>query len=158
MKTIFFLTCFTLFVQIISSQEIEMTYGLLGYHFEQNDEKIKLKEVIKATESNPEANLMIKKGRKNKTVADVLSFVSGGLIGIPLGQSIAGGDPNWTLAYIGGGIALVAIPFTLRSLNKINKGVDKYNLSLKTASLKPSFEPEFHLITSSNGLGITMRF
>ena len=158
MKNVLFLICFTSVIQIISSQEIEMTLGFLGYQFEQNGEKINLKEVIKATESNPEANLIIKQGKKIKTVVDILSVVGGGLIGIPLGQSITGGDPNWTLAYIGGGITLVAIPFSLGSFNKINKGIDKYNLSLKTASLKSHFKPEFHLITTSNGLGITMQF
>lgn len=131
--------------------------NLMGYRFEQNGQKLTWKELVNATESNIDANELIKKARTHNTISNVLASTGGVLIGIPIGQSISDRDPNWTLAYIGAGIAVIGIPFTFSAFNKTNEGVDKYNLSLKsTSSFK--FEPEFRIISNSNGVGLSMNF
>ena len=153
-KSILILIAF-LFLSSSYGQEIEMKLNLLGYKFTQNDERLSWKELVKATESNYEANLLIKKARTNRTVYTITQFIGGFLIGIPIGQSISDQDPNWTLAYIGGGISLASIPFAFSTFNNANQGVDKYNLGLKSAS---HFNPEFKLFATGNGLGISMNF
>ena len=114
------------------------------------------KELTKATESNPEANLLIK-AKSHNTISNILEIVGGGLIGIPLGLSMTDRDTNWTLAYIGGGIAAIGIPFTFSAFNKVNEGVDKYNLSLKPVSTF-EFKPQFKIIANGKGVGLSMTF
>lgn len=157
MKRIVFLIIGIFFFNSSFGQEIEMKVNLLGYQFVQNGEKLNWKELVNATESNSEANLLIKKGKSHNTIANILAFAGGGLTGIPIGQSLGGSEPNWTLAFIGGGIYVIAIPFTLSALNKTNKGVDKYNLSLKSSYLS-EFKPEFRFIANGNGIGLSMNF
>ena len=155
MKKAVLLITILLAVNSSFGQEIKMKLNFFGYKFTQNDERLSWKELVEATESNYEANLIIKKARTNRTIYTVTQFVGGVLIGIPIGQSINDQDPNWTLAYIGGGLALVSVPFAFAAFNNANEGVDKYNLSLKSAS---HFNPEFKLFATGNGLGISMNF
>ena len=138
-------------------QQIDMELNLLGYSFTQNGEQLNWKQLVAATESNFEANELIKIARSHNTVSTITSAVGGVLIGIPIGQSLSDQDPNWTLAYIGGGITLISFPFTFSAFNKVNKGVDDYNLSLQSTS---SFrnKAEFDFIVNSNGVGLSMRF
>ncbi|WP_411765990.1 hypothetical protein [Winogradskyella sp. A3E31] len=134
-----------------------MKLNIFGYKFSQNDERLSWSELIEATKSNTEANVLIKKAKSNRTVYQVLGFIGGALIGIPIGQAISNENPNWTLAYIGGGISIASIPFSFSAFNKVNKGIDKYNLSLKSASVY-QFKPEFNFAINSNGVGLTMNF
>src|SRR5690606_40428347 len=107
-----------LFLNTSFGQEIEMKVNLLGYKFVQNGERLNWKELIDATESNHEANLLIKKAKSHNTISTISLMVGGALIGIPLGQSSANVDPNWTLAYIGVGMATIGIPFSFSAFNK----------------------------------------
>ncbi|WP_394749681.1 hypothetical protein [Spongiimicrobium salis] len=142
---------------ISTAQEIEMKTTIFGYRFTQNGARLSWKELSSATESNLDAHLLIKKARSQNTISSILSFAGGFLIGIPIGQSIGDRDPNWSLAYIGGGIAAIGIPFTFSAFNKVNKGIDTYNLSLKATS-RYQFKPEFTILAKGNGLGFIMRF
>ncbi|MGB5646945.1 MAG: hypothetical protein WBM55_07460 [Muriicola sp.] len=137
-------------------QEIEMKLNLLGYKFVQNGERLNWNELVAATASYPESNLLIKKAKSQKTIAQIITIIGGGLTGIPIGQSFSDKDPNWTLAYIGLGITAVSIPFSLSAFNNANKGVDTYNLSLKSASHK--FNPEFRVFAGPNGAGLSISF
>jgi len=157
MKKIIILIIGIFLINTSFGQEIEMKLNLLGYKFVQNGQKLNWKELVNATESNLEANLLIKKAKSHNTISNILAFVGGGLTGIPIGQSINDRKPNWTLAYIGGGIAVIGIPFSFGAFNNVNKGVDKYNLSLKSAS-SLEFKPEFKIIANGNGIGLSMNF
>lgn len=119
-------------------------------------EKLSWSELVSATESNLEANLLIKKAKSQETVSNILSYVGGTLIGISVGQAIGNDNPNWTFAYVGGGISVIGIPFAFSAFNKVNEGVDKYNLSLKSLSFE--FKPEFKIIANGNGIGLSMNF
>ena len=115
------------------------------------------KDVLNTTQPNAEAYNYIKKAKTNHTVSTVVSFAGGFLIGVPIGQSIGKGDANWTLAIIGGGIVAVSIPFSVGAKKNARKGVDSYNLSLKSAH-RTQFNPEFKVTTSGTGMGLLMSF
>lgn len=156
MKKLIILFFGILCTNVTIGQEIEMKLNLFGYKFIQNEERLSWKELVEVTESNIEANLLIKKAKSQNTISNVLAFVGGGLIGIPLGQSLNDRDPNWSLAYIGGGIALIGVPLTFSAFNKVNKGIDDYNLSVNSNAFR--FKPEFRIIASDNGIGLSMNF
>ena len=148
----------TLFCITLSfAQQIDMKVNIFGHKFTQDGERLSWRELADATESNLEANLLIKKAKSDHTISTILNIVGGGLLGIPIGQSLSNEDPNWTLAYIGGGLTIISIPFTFSYFNKVNEGIDTYNLSLKTSSLY-QFKPEFRVVANSNGLGLGIRF
>ncbi|WP_435138260.1 hypothetical protein [Formosa sp. A9] len=157
MKKIIIVIIGFFFLNFSFGQEIEMKLIFFGYKFIQNGQKLNWKALDNATESNLEANLLIKKAKTHKTISNILSFAGGALIGIPIGQSISDQDPNWTLAYIGGGIIGIGIPFSLSAFNKANEGVDKYNLSLKSATAF-EFKPEFKVMANGNGIRLSMVF
>lgn len=156
MRKNIFLIIGILFLNVSFGQEIDMKLNPLGYKFVQNGEKLNWKKLEKATKPNYEANLLIKKAKKHNTVSKISALFGGVLIGVPIGQSINDRNPDWILAYIGTGIAIAGIPFSFSAFNKVNEGVDKYNLSLKPTSYK--FNPELKIFTNGNGIGLLMNF
>ncbi|WP_026755282.1 hypothetical protein [Sediminibacter sp. Hel_I_10] len=155
MKSIYSILIALLFINVSFAQEITLDKNVFGYKFEQNGEQLSWKELINKTESNVEANLFLKEARTNNTISKVLAFVGGGLIGIPIGQSIAGDDANWTLAYVGGGIAIMSFPIASKASKDAKQGIELYNASLNTTA---AFSPEFKIIASGNGIGLSMNF
>ncbi|MEX0361406.1 hypothetical protein [Flagellimonas sp.] len=134
-----------------------MKVRALGYRFYQNDERLTWNELVDATESVDKANELIKRAKSQNTLANILAFTSGALIGIPLGQNAAGREPIWELAYIGGGTALVCFHLAFRAFNNVNKGIDDYNLTINsTAQYK--FNPEIKVLANSNGFGLAIGF
>ena len=138
-------------------QEIEMKINFWGYKFMKDGERLNWKELQEATTAIENANLLIKKARGQHTASIIMAVVGGGLIGWNLGQARNEDDPDYTLAYVGGGVAAVGMGFSISSFNKVNKGVDLYNLAVnKTAQYQ--FKPELFLSTNSNGIGLSLRF
>lgn len=138
-------------------QEIEMKVNFWGYKFMKDGERLNWKELQEATTASENANLLIKKARGQHTTSIIMAVVGGGLIGWNLGQARNENDPDYTLAYVGGGIAAVGMGFSISSFNKVNKGVDLYNLAVnKTANYQ--FQPELFVMSNSNGFGLSMRF
>jgi len=156
-------TIVTLFILLLSNtitgqEKIDMNLSIWGFQFKQGDEKLKPKDLDKITEKNIEANLLIKKARRQNTITTILDVTGGALIGIPLGQSIFNeADPNWTLAYIGGGLVGISIPFSISSANNFIKGVDTYNASLNKMSYS-NYSPELKVLANGNGIGLSISF
>ncbi|MDO1512392.1 hypothetical protein Q2T41_06975 [Maribacter confluentis] len=59
------------------------------------------------------------------------------------------------MSTIGGGFIGISLSSTV--LNKTNKGIDKYNLSIKSNSAN-SVKPESKIIANINGFGLSTRF
>lgn len=156
MKKLFLTIIGFLFINTLLGQEIEMGINLLGYKFEQNSRRLSWKELVNETQTNIEANLLIKKAKSQNTLSNILAFAGGGLIGVPLGQSSTDRKPNWTLAYIGGGITIIGIPIAISASRNAKKGIDLYNSSMNSTSIY--FEPEFKIIANGNGIGLSMKF
>jgi drug/metabolite transporter (DMT)-like permease len=140
-----------------SEKEIEMKLNFLGYRFYKNGERLNWKELVEATASVEEANLLIKRGKSQNTIANLLAITSGTLTGIVLAQEFNDREPTWELAYASGGLLLVGFHLSFRAFNNVNKGVDSYNIAIASKSAY-RFEPEFHLVSNQNGIGLALRF
>ncbi|WP_127018524.1 hypothetical protein [Flagellimonas beolgyonensis] len=140
-----------------SPKPIDMKINLLGYRFFQDGERLNWRELEAATVAVEEANQLIKRAKSQRTFSNVLAFVGGGFIGVPLGQQSANRDPNWELAYIGGAIAVVSFHLSFRAFNNVNKGVDTYNMAI-APSTSYRFQPEVFVINNQNGFGLSVRF
>src|SRR5580765_2703743 len=101
--------------------------------------------------NSPEAFEEMKKAKTNRAFSNVLGAIGGALVGFPVGQAIGGGDPNWTLAAVGGGLIAVSIPFAIAYKKHAGKAVSIYNAK----NYKTSFL-EFEL--SPAGMNLVFRF
>lgn len=156
MKKTFITLIGLLFINISFGQEIKIDMNILGYKIEQNGKRLSWKQLVNKTESNIDASLLIKKAKSQNTISSILAFTSGGLFGIPIGQLASDQKPNWTLAYISGGIAAIGIPIAIKASKNAKKGIDLYNSSLNSTS--SFFEPEFKIIANGNGIGLLLKF
>jgi outer membrane lipoprotein SlyB len=156
-KSVFTLAIMLLSLAFCNAQKIDIEKVFGGYKYTYNDELISLGDLANIMESNTEAFELIKKGRTNRSLSGVLGFVGGALVGWPIGNVIGGGDPNWTLAGIGAGVIVVAIPISSRANKNINQAVELYNASVDSKAYRKN-KPEFHLIANGNGFGLSMNF
>lgn len=144
-------------VSICTAQKIEVEKVFGGYKYTQNGNQLTMKQLVKTMESNKQAFDLIKKAQSNNTIASVLAFAGGGLIGWPIGTAVGGGDANWALAGIGAGIVAIAIPISSSANKKANQAISLYNDSLDATS-SYQFKPEFKIIANTNGIGLSMSF
>ncbi len=157
MKKLFLITTFLFFLTKVSyGQEIEMKMNLMGYKFTQSGVKLSWKDLLNETKQYPKSHELIKKAKSQNTISTILALGGGALIGIPIGASVSDDKPNWTLAYIGGGIALIGIPLTISSAKNTKEGIEMYNSNYKSTS--SHFEPKYNIIANHQGIGISMNF
>ncbi|CAM1351898.1 hypothetical protein [Tenacibaculum crassostreae] len=158
MRKIVFTFLFAIFTSfLVQSQQIQKEKVFGGYQYSVDGKALSMKEMINLMESNTKALALMKKAKSNTTLATVLGGVGGALIGFPIGTAIGGGDANWTLAGVGAGLVIVAIPIASGANKKANQAVELYNSSLNTTSYN-SFKPQFNMLLNDNGVGISMTF
>lgn len=141
---------------LCNAQQIESEKVFGGYTYYQNGKALSMKSLI-ATMENTEAFEVIKEAKSKNTLANILGGVGGFMIGYPLGTSIGGGDANWTLAGVGAGLIVIALPISSKANKKTKEAIDIYNTSLKTSSFH-YFEPQFKMLANGKGIGLTMQF
>lgn len=107
--------------------------------------------------ANSTAHKMIEDARGSATIAGILGYAGGFLIGYPVGTAIGGGEPKWVMAGIGAGLLIIAIPISSGANKKVKKAVRLYNKRLKPIAYQ-RHSPSFSLETTQNGIGVVMRF
>ena len=137
-----------------STDTIEIRKSL-GTTFLQNGKKLTPKQLTEIMQSNPAALESMKKAKSNYGVSSVLGYAAGFLIGWPIGTAIAGGEPEWALAGVGAGIAVVSIPITSAYNRHAKEAVRLYNTGLTQTSFKKT---EFKLGLAHNGIKVKMMF
>ncbi|MDT0539074.1 hypothetical protein [Croceitalea sp. P059] len=140
-----------------NAQKIEMEKVFGGYKYTQDGNLMTMKGLVKTMESDQQAFDLIKKAQSNNTLASIIGFAGGGLIGWPIGTAIGGGDANWTLAGIGAGLVAIGIPIQSSVNKKTKQAVELYNSSLNSTTFY-EFKPEFKVIANGNGIGLAMNF
>ena len=126
-----------------------------GTRFQQNGRNLTPRQLLDITKSNPDALAEMKLAKRNYDVGYVFGFAGGFLIGWPIGTAIGGGDPNWTLAAVGAGLAVISIPFTVSYTKHARNAVHIYNKELKYSYF---VEPDLKIGLTYNGVGIQIKF
>lgn len=139
-----------------ASDSITMKKVFGGYQFYQGERLLKMSDLTITMVLNNEAYKQIKSARSAYTMASILSYAGGFLVGWPLGTAIGGGEPNWTLAGIGAGLIVVSIPIAQSFNKKAKQAVDTYNGGLQTSSFWD--KNELNLSLTGNGIGLTLNF
>lgn len=153
-RAIFSLILTCIVTSFCCGQKIESKKVFGGYLFEQEGQRLTMGQLVYKMQVHPESYALIKKASSGNTLASVIGFVGGGLIGWPIGAAIGGGDPNWALAGIGAGLIIVAIPISSSATQNARAAVDIYNTSIGESS---SFY-EIRLNGTQNGIGLMMSF
>lgn len=123
--------------------------------FKQNGKILKTRQLLEITKINQEAYKEMKIAKSNYDAGNVFGFLGGFMVGYPIGTAIGGGDANWTLAGIGAGLIIIAIPFSIAYSKHAKNAVKIYNNGLlKTESRKIDFNFGF----TCDGIGIRMTF
>lgn len=156
-KTILALSIALSVFTIGNAQQIEMDKIFGGYKYSQNGNAMTMKDLVKTMASNQEAYQLIKKAQSNNTLASIIGFAGGGLIGFPIGTAIGGGDANWVLAGVGAGLVAISIPISSGVNKKAKEAVALYNASLNSTSYQ-EFKPKFKIIANGTGVGLCMNF
>jgi len=144
---------------IAQSDLITIDNSGLGYRFYQNNQMLGLKQLQQAVISNRQAFEKVNAARNYKVMASIIGAPGGFLIGWQFGATIAGGEPNWLMAGIGAGLILVSIPISSAAKKQAIEGMEIYNSSLEDISYKKNkTKPEFSFGTTSEGIGVRMRF
>ena len=87
--------------------------------------------LVRQTEEYALANRHMRRARTYDVFAKMFAYSGGFLIGWPLGTAIAGGDANWTLLGIGGGLIVLGLPFVSGYVSNAKKGAKIYNEELR---------------------------
>lgn len=115
------------------------TFG--GVIYELNDSlTISPRQVSMLLQNNREAYQEFKLARTKNNIAAGLGFAGGVMIAIPLVTAVAGGEPEWWYAGVGGGLAALSLPFLWSYRARANSALEKYNTKTApgSARLKPS--------------------
>ncbi len=112
-------------------------------------------KVLDLMKSNQEAYNLMKKAKGSYDFAMGLGYIGGFLVGVPLGSTVAGGDPNWTLAAAGGVTILLALEVIKGFKKNAMRATEIYNSSLSSGGNTP-IALEMGMI--GNGFGFKVRF
>jgi hypothetical protein len=140
------------------AQQIEMVKRPLDAPtFTYYGTKYKMKDMVTIMKPNIIASNHINQARTNNTFAQILNIPGGLLVGYPIGTAIAGGDANWTLAIVGGGLIALSVPFLTATNRHSKKAVEHYN----AGQPYPENAIKGHTFTfgmTGNGLSLALQF
>ena len=145
-----------LFSVQVFSQSADITYKKTfgGLKFYQLGQVLKPKQMLNKMSGNQVAQEYMHKAKSNYDVAQVLGGIGGFMVGWPIGTAIGGGEPNWTMAAIGGGIVLLALPLNGGFNKNAKKAVDVYNNKGDTSLRKVKLD----FAVDKYGVGVVLKF
>ena len=94
---------------------IKQVFG--GYQFYQGEQRLNMNQLVNTMKPNEQAYKQIKSAQSTYTLASIVGFAGGAMVGWPLGAAMGGGEPNWSMAGIGAELIVVSIPIS-QSFNK----------------------------------------
>ena len=126
-----------------------------GTVFKQNGKVLTPKQLMSIVQSNPSAFQEMKVAKNNYSVASVVGFAGGFMVGYPIGTALAGGKADWALAGIGAGLIVASIPFTNAYVGHATNAVKMYNAGLKQTGIN---QVSYQLGFAAKGIGLKIRF
>lgn len=150
-----FMTCLVTQSPAQRTGTIEIKKNFWGTTYRQNNQKLTPAELMETLKTNPAAYTEMKKARTNQTFSSIFSGVGGFMVGWPIGTAAGGGDANWTLAGIGAGLIVAAIPFEIAFSKRARNSINIYN----NGSGKSSWhKPQLNLGFTRHGMGMKLSF
>lgn len=152
---ILFMTCVVIQSPAQRTGTIEIKKNFWGTTYRQNNQKLTPAELMETLKANPAAYNEMKKARTNQTFSSIFSGVGGFMVGWPIGTAAGGGDANWTLAGIGAGLIVAAIPFEIAFSKRARNSINMYNSGPGKSSWS---KPQLNLGFTRHGMGMKLSF
>lgn len=127
-----------------------------GYRFEQNGKPLALNTMADMMKDDSVAGGYLKKARTSASIANVLGYAGGFLIGYPVGTAIGGGKPAWAMAVVGCGLVVIALPLGSAAGRDAKTAVDIYNANRRNLAFNQKYDLKLGL--SATGLSLRLRF
>jgi len=143
-------------VQLPVKDTIQVAKMGSGYRFKYKGEELtglRLEDVI---QNNAEAARYFNKAKVSASFGSVLGYAGGFMIGWPIGTALGGGKANWTMAAIGCGLVVIAIPIVSSSNHNVLKAVNAFNQETLTSSRNTYYN--ITLGMNQSGLGLAIHF
>lgn len=137
-----------------ASDSISMKKVFGGYQFYQGEQRLNMNQLVNTMKPNEQAYELIKSAQSTNTMAMILSYAGGFMVGWPVGTAIGGGEPNWSLAGIGAGLIVLSIPISQSSNKTARQAVETFNSGLETSSFWD--KNKLKLSLTANGIGLTL--
>ncbi|MBY0434630.1 MAG: hypothetical protein K2U26_11020 [Cyclobacteriaceae bacterium] len=130
------------------------TFGGLKFEYQKDTTifPVSPRQVATILKDDPLAYAEFKKARTNNSVAGVVGFLGGVMIGLPLGTAIGGGEPEWGLAAGGAALIVASIPFSSAFRKHSLNAVEMYNKK------HTAFKPRFDYFLAGAGVRLVVRF
>jgi len=136
------------------SDSIFVNKNFWGSKFFQKDTRINFNQLPYIMEDDQEAYRLIKKAKNTNVISSIISGTGGFLIGWQLVTALVGGEANWAMVAIGGGLIAVSIPIYSKSYKQSLQAVEMYNAGLSTNNHRPRMV----VGTTRHGIGVRLEF
>ena len=110
-----------------SAQRLDITRQFGGVRFAIDSVEASPSQVLKFLEGNDLAYHTFKGALAKRNLGSVVGFAGGLLIGLQVGTAVGGGNPQWGLAALGGGLVGLAIPLEIANRRQFQKAIEMYN-------------------------------
>ena len=138
-----------------TSDSVYVEKSLLGYRFYQMDTRLNLNQLPYVMEDNAEARNLMLRSKKGHTWATVLSGTGGFLVAWQLvNAAISGGEANWIIAGVGGGLLVASIPIFSTSYGRALDAIELHNQTIGNTSRRI----ELDIGLTRNGVGLVVGF
>lgn len=152
---ILFITSFS--AQSQDDNKLYMKSSFWGNKFFKGDTIISVNQVLYEMAPNESVYTLMKSAKTDFVFAQILGATGGIMLGWEVGTAIGGGDPNWAIAGVGGGLIGISIPISINFRKKANAAILEHN-KLIAASNKPSYKPAYNLGFDGKNIKFLYRF
>ena len=126
------------------------------YLYTLHGEVLSTQELKTALKVDPEARYQVAVFDEYRTYTYIFSIAGGFLIGYQLGTLLAGkNQPNWIIAGAGGGMIILAIPFSINAKKHLKKAISLYNSNLTETNVN---RKRINLGLNPSGISINFHF
>jgi len=143
--------------QEATRDSISFEKKMMGTVFKCKGEKLSRSDLHALLSQEPRAAEELASAKWREATATVFAVAGGALIGWPIGTAIGGNeDPNWTMAYVGGGCVIVGLLFASSSDGHYRNAVNAYNGEVRLGFLSSGIPIRFCIL--SKGVGLSASF
>ncbi len=129
--------CATPSAKLDTSRPIRIESSGLGNTYHQGDKTLPLTSLEERLAKHPVAGPELEGYQAKKWTGLLLGAVGGALIGWNVGDNLTKkGEKSWTLALVGAGTVVAALPFALMADGQMHSAVEAYNGSFTSAEPK----------------------
>lgn len=138
------------------TDSIQVVKAINITQYRQSGEILNFKDFEIIFRMNQTSTNYLKSAKTLNMFSNIISSSGGFLIGYPIGYGIKTGHYNMTLVAVGCGLAIISIPISMASKNKLKMAVDNYNSRLNSNGSIDNYDLKLGFTQTGIGLTLTL--